>query len=276
MIRERAPAKVNLVLHVGTPRQDGMHPLCSLFARVDLADEVAVEPAGSDVVSCPGVRGSNLAERALAAFREVAPDGAPPLAVRIEKRVPVAAGLGGGSGDAAAVLRAANEVAGRPLAGGGGRRPPPPPLGADVPSQIDPRHALVTGVGDEVEPVSLPPMALVLVPSRRGLRTADVYAELDRRGGGRERLEPDRLRALASSPLLELAGAVENDLQPAALALRPELDGPLAALRDRGALAAAISGSGPTAFGLFEGLGQARAAAEAIENALAVAMEAGA
>jgi 4-diphosphocytidyl-2-C-methyl-D-erythritol kinase len=275
MIRERAPAKVNLVLHVGTPRQDGMHPLCSLFARVDLADEVAVEPAGSDVVSCPGVRGSNLAERALAAFREVAPDGAPPLAVRIEKRVPVAAGLGGGSGDAAAVLRAANEVAGRPLAASA-LRALAARLGADVPSQIDPRHALVTGVGDEVEPVSLPPMALVLVPSRRGLRTADVYAELDRRGGGRERLEPDRLRALASSPLLELAGAVENDLQPAALALRPELDGPLAALRDRGALAAAISGSGPTAFGLFEGLGQARAAAEAIENALAVAMEAGA
>jgi 4-diphosphocytidyl-2-C-methyl-D-erythritol kinase len=275
MIRERAPAKVNLVLHVGTPRQDGMHPLCSLFARVDLADEVAVEPAGSDVVSCPGVRGSNLAERALAAFREVAPDGAPPLAVRIEKRVPVAAGLGGGSGDAAAVLRAANEVAGWPRAASA-LRALAARLGADVPSQIDPRHALVTGVGDEVEPVSLPPMALVLVPSRRGLRTADVYAELDRRGGGRERLEPDRLRALASSPLLELAGAVENDLQPAALALRPELDGPLAALRDRGALAAAISGSGPTAFGLFEGLGQARAAAEAIENALAVAMEAGA
>ena len=73
MIRERAPAKVNLVLHVGAPRPDGMHPLCSLFARVDLADEVAVEPAARDAVACPGVRGANLAERALAAFREAAP-----------------------------------------------------------------------------------------------------------------------------------------------------------------------------------------------------------
>jgi 4-diphosphocytidyl-2-C-methyl-D-erythritol kinase len=272
MIRERAPAKVNLVLHVGRPRADGLHPICSLFARVDLADELQVEESERDEVHCPGVRGANLAERALAAFREAAPEAARPLAVRIEKRVPVAAGLGGGSGDAAAVLRAANELGGRPLAASA-LRALAARIGADVPSQVEPGHALVTGVGERVERVRLPPMALVLAPASRGLRTADVYAELDRSGRARAALDPDRLREIASGSLDDLAAAVENDLEPAALALRPELGRPLAALRERGALAVAISGSGPTAFGVFADRPKARAAAETIDGALAVVTE---
>jgi len=273
VIRERAPAKVNLVLHVGSPRSDGLHRVCSLLARIDLADELEVGESERDEIHCPGVEGANLAERALAVFREAEPRAARPLAVRIEKRVPVAAGLGGGSGDAAAVLRAANELGGRPLSASA-LRALAARIGADVPSQIEPGHALVTGAGEQVEPVSLPPMALVLLPSGRGLRTADVYAELDRAGGARERLDPGRLRALASASLGELAAAVENDLEPAALALRPELERTLAALRRHGALAAAISGSGPTAFGVFRGRSEARHAAERIDGALAVATEA--
>ena len=131
----RAFAKLNLVLHVGRARDDGLHAICSLFASLRLADEVRVEEAAADEVVCPGVEGHNLAAAALASFRAAVPGAAlPPLRVTIEKRIPVAAGLGGGSADAAAVLRAANDLAEAPLdrelaAGGGGdarqRRPEP-------------------------------------------------------------------------------------------------------------------------------------------------------
>ena len=253
MIRESAPGKVNLVLHVGAPRPDGLHELCSLFASVELADTLTFEEGAgpSDEVVCPGVEGPNLVSAALAAFRHAAPDAAlPPLRVTVEKRVPVAAGMGGGSADAAAALRAANAIAGRPLDADALRRVAAA-LGADVPSQVEPRHSLVTGAGEHVEPVDLPDMTLLLIPSSAGLSTADVYREADRIGATRDRLDPDRLRALAAAPLHELAPALENDLEQAALMLRPRLAETLAALRDTGAIAARITGSGPTAFGVF-------------------------
>jgi 4-diphosphocytidyl-2-C-methyl-D-erythritol kinase len=251
---------------VGRPRADGLHPLGSLFASIELEDRVTVEPADRDLVECPAVPGHNLAALAVGVFREAVPD-LPPLAVRIDKRIPVAAGLAGGSADAAAVLRAVNELAGRPL-DAAGLRELAARLGSDVPSQVEPRHALVSGVGERVEPLRLPQMALVLVPQREGLATADVYAELDRLGRGRDRIEHERLRPLAGVSLRELADAVENDLEPAALSLRPELEEPLRALRDAGALAAAISGSGPTAFGVFERREDAARAAEALAGAV--------
>lgn len=263
-----APAKVNLLLHVAPPRADGYHPLCSLFASIDLADEVVVEPAAADEVRCPGVEGPNLAERALAAYREAAGAAAPgPVRVTITKRIPVAAGLGGGSADAAAVLRALDALAERPL-GPDRLREIGARLGADVPSQVEPRHALVTGVGEHVEPVALPPMALVLVPQREGLPTAAVYAEADRIGATRSELDPDAVRALARAPLPELARGLENDLQAAALSLRPELERPLEALREAGALAALVTGSGPTTFGVFATVEEAERAAARIPGAL--------
>ena len=246
-----------------------MHPLASLLASLDLADEVTVSPAQGDrdVVICPGVPGENLAERALEAFREAAPGESPPLEVRIEKRVPVAAGLGGGSADAAAVLRAANALAGEPLDRPAlravGLR-----LGADVPGQVDPGAAVVTGVGEHVEPVELPEMAFVLLPQRQGLATAEVYRELDRLGLHRERLDPGALRELAASSVGAIAAGVENDLEPAALSLRPELGRVLETLREAGARAAALSGSGPTAFGVFEEQGAAERAAEGLPGSL--------
>jgi 4-diphosphocytidyl-2-C-methyl-D-erythritol kinase len=268
-VRELAFAKANLVLQVGPRRADGLHPVCSLLVSLDLADDVTVRLAadGDDVISCPGVEGENLAARALAALRTGLGDELPPLAVEIEKHIPVAAGLGGGSADAAAVLRAANALAGgaldasalRELALG---------LGSDVPGQVQPRHVLLSGVGEGVEPISLPPMVLVLVPSQEGVLTADVYAEFDRLGLGRDGLDPRGLRQVAGGSLDQIAAAVENDLEPAALSLRPELRQTLDALRDRGALAAAISGSGPTAFGLFSESEQAERAAGQIEGAI--------
>ena len=193
MSTERAPAKLNLVLRVGPRRHDGLHELCSLFASLELADELTIEPApdGGDRVDCPGVEGENLAARALQAYRAAAgADGQPhPLAVTVDKRVPVAAGLGGGSADAAAVLRAADVLSLRPM-GHERLRAIAAGLGSDVPSQVEPQHALVTGTGEGVEPLDLPALELVLVPSTEGLSTADVYAEHDRLGRGRAALEP--------------------------------------------------------------------------------------
>jgi 4-diphosphocytidyl-2-C-methyl-D-erythritol kinase len=248
---ERANAKVNLVLRVGAPREDGMHPLCSLFAALELADEVAVSPAVADEVVCPGVDGDNLAATAVAAFRAAAPNAQlPALRIEIDKRVPVAAGLGGGSADAAAVLRAANALAGSPLSPDA-LRAIAVGLGSDVPSQVEPAHAIVLGIGERVERVDLAPMTLVLVPQDEGLSTAAVYRELDRVGGHAGQLDPAPLRALAVGSLGALAAGLANDLEPAALSLRPELAESIGALRAAGALAAQVSGSGPTTFGLF-------------------------
>jgi len=262
---ELAPAKVNLVLQVGPRRPDGLHDIASLFASLDLADEVHVERAARDEVICHGVEGPNLVTDAVEAFRAEAE--LPPLRVTIDKRVPVAAGLGGGSADAAAALRAANEIAGRPLDPGALRRIGAR-VGADVPSQVEPRHALVTGAGEHVEPVELPEMALLLVPSAEGLSTRDVYAEADRLPSTRPRLDPDALRRLAAAPLAALARGMENDLEAAALSLRPELATTLAALEEGGALAALVTGSGPTVFGVFESEGEAHAAAGLLSDGL--------
>ena len=250
MISERAPAKVNLLLHVGPRRADGLHELSSLFARISLADSLTVEPADSDEVICDGVSGPNLALAAVERFRAEAAAELPPLRVVIEKRIPVAAGLGGGSADAAAVLRAANELAGAPLDADGLRRLGAS-LGADIPSQIEPRHALVTGAGEGVEPIELPRMTLLLIPDEQGLSTADVYAEADRLGTTRPELSQDVARDVAERPLFELAGALENDLEPAAVSLHPDLPDRMEELLEAGALTARVTGSGPTVFGIF-------------------------
>jgi 4-diphosphocytidyl-2-C-methyl-D-erythritol kinase len=267
--REPAYAKLNLVLHVGRPREDGLHPVCSVMASIDLADEVTAEPSdsGHDSVECRGVPGDNLAARALTEFRSRAGGDLPPLTVVIDKRIPVAAGLGGGSADAAAVLRMANELAGNPLAHEELVRLAAD-LGSDVPSQLDPCHALVQGTGERIEAMQLPHLAAVLMPDAHGLSTAAVYAELDRLEGGRAELDPGPLRRLDGSEPRELVDALENDLQPAALSLRPDLEHRLDALRAAGALGAAVSGSGPTCFGLFADRPAASRAAEQLPGAL--------
>jgi 4-diphosphocytidyl-2-C-methyl-D-erythritol kinase len=269
-VRERAYAKLNLVLRIGRPRGDGLHPLCSLFASIDLADDVEVRPApgASDSVECHGVVGPNLAAAALAAFRERVPS-LPPLRVHIAKRIPVAAGLGGGSADAAAVLRAANRIAGTPL-DVAALREVAAQLGSDVPSQVEPRHALVHGVGEIVEPVELPALGVVLVAQDEGLSTAAVYRELDRMKAWRADLDHDGLRELAAGAdaAADLAAVLDNDLQPAALALRPELVAALESLQAAGALGALVSGSGPTCFGLFPDRASAESAAEGVPRAV--------
>jgi 4-diphosphocytidyl-2-C-methyl-D-erythritol kinase len=269
MIRELAPAKVNLVLQVGGVGPSGLHQLCSLFASLELADELEIEPRpdGRDEVVCPGVAEPNLARTAALAFRHEVKDRLPGLRIRIDKRIPVAAGLGGGSADAAAVLRAASTISGEPLdAEDLGRLAED--IGSDVPSQLNPAHAVVTGTGEHVEPVDLPDAAVVLVPQEEGLSTAEVYAEADRIGSTRDRLDPRAVHELARKPLAELAAGLENDLQPAALSLRPELAATIDRLRAAGALGAQVAGSGPTIYGLFEDAARAREAAALWSDAI--------
>jgi 4-diphosphocytidyl-2-C-methyl-D-erythritol kinase len=137
-----------------------------------------------------------------------------------------------------------------------------------VPSQLEPRHALVTGAGENVEPIDLPDMALLLVPDADGLSTRDVYAEADRLPSTRAQLDPEALRTLARAPLATLAHHMENDLEAAALSLRPELTRTLARLEEAGALAVQISGSGPTAFGVFATAVEADTAAALFSDAM--------
>ena len=270
-----APAKLNLCLYLGERRGDGLHELCSLFEPLGLADAITVAEADADEVVCPGVEGENLAARALAALRE-AGWGAPPLRIEIEKRVPVAAGLGGGSGDAAAVLRLARgEVAGLHRIAAA--------LGADVPSQLDPALALVRGAGEEVEPLPRPaPHAALLLPDGGGLSTAAVFAEADRLGLGRPVAELEELAArlreaaAAGASPLDYAELLVNDLAPAAISLRPAIAGSLRALRDAGAPVSIVTGSGPTTVGLFPDAGAARAAAARLGRADAIVCAAGA
>jgi 4-diphosphocytidyl-2-C-methyl-D-erythritol kinase len=259
-LRCLAPGKVNLSLYVGAPRADGLHPLVSVVQPVSLADELTLEPApgaAADEIVCPGVEGDNLAGAALAAFRAATGWDAPAQRLQILKRVPVAAGMGGGSGDAAAALRLAAHAAGvddHALLLALAAR-----LGGDVPSQVAPGRTLMTGAGEHVRPLAAPSgLALVILPSEHGLSTPAVYREFDRLGVPRSAAELAELEARGGE------APVHNDLQDAARSLCPPIDGALEALAATGAEHVLVSGSGPTVFGLFPDLERARDAAQAV------------
>jgi 4-diphosphocytidyl-2-C-methyl-D-erythritol kinase len=256
----RAPAKLNLCLYVGPRRDDGLHEIRSLFEPLELADELRIAEADADEVICEGIEAPDLTATALAALRENGWDG-PPLRIEVTKRVPVAAGLGGGSADAAAVLRLAmGEVEGlRSIAAG---------IGADVPSQLQPRPCLVAGAGEVIEPAPPPgEHAVVLIPQSEGLATAAVYAEADRLASPRGESELEAIRRqlrdavdTGGSPL-DYREHLVNDLQEAAISLRPEIERALRALEESGAAHAMVTGSGPTTFGLYPTAEEAAAAA---------------
>jgi 4-diphosphocytidyl-2-C-methyl-D-erythritol kinase len=275
VLRALAPGKVNLALFLGQVRPDGRHDLVSLVQPVSLADELelsAAEEAEGDEVVCPGVDGPNLAASALSAYRAASGWRGPPVRVTIAKRIPVAAGMGGGSADAAATLRLVAHAAGRdgdPVAA-----QVAPALGSDVPALLEVGTTLVSGAGERVRAVAArEPFALVVVPLSERLATGDVFREADRLGLGRPAEElADLSRELASALQarddLPDPALLVNDLEPAAVSLCPAIEGALAAVRACGAEHAMVSGSGPTVFGLFAGVeGAAVAAAAAGELA---------
>jgi 4-diphosphocytidyl-2-C-methyl-D-erythritol kinase len=257
-MRLRAPAKLNLCLRLGPLRPDGYHRVTTLVQAIDLYDELELEPAAETVVD--GFPGDTLVRAALDALGEA-------RRVRLEKRIPVAAGLGGGSSDAAAVLRALR-----------GERSPNElhelarAIGTDVPFFLSGAETgFCTGRGDRVHALPDFPRghAFVIAPAAEGLSTADVYAAAAPNPAFRA-VEGELIRRMHTVRRVEdVAALMANDLEQAALGMRPEVRATLDRLRGAGALAAQVTGSGPTAFGLFPHRDSAEEAAAAIPGALA-------
>ena len=272
----RVPAKVNLQLAVGPVRADGYHDVATVYHAVSLFDEVTVSPARRDSVAVTGegegivpVDDSNLAVRAARSLLRAVGSGSRSsrgVAIRISKRIPVAAGLAGGSADAAATLVACNELwrAGlsqaelSELAAG---------IGSDVTFALIGGTAIGIGRGEQVTPaLAAGSYHWVLAFADGGLSTPEVYAACDRlrqTRGGRRGVPPagvdtKLMAALRSSDPAGLGPLLSNDLQAAAVSLRPGLRRALAAGEEAGALAAIVSGSGPTCLYLAKDARHAR------------------
>jgi len=252
-----APAKLNLALVVGPLRDDGRHEVVTLLERLSLEDTVAVRRASETRVT--GFAEDTLVGAALELVGRAAAGGAS-FEARIEKRIPVAAGLGGGSSDAAAALLLANGLLDEPLADGVLHRLAAG-LGADVPFFLDPGPQLATGDGTTLEPSALPRDYSVVLALPHGAvkaSTADVYAAFDARRGhvGFDERRAGLLQALGGCVhVADLARLPANDLASSPLAAR---------LRDLGAIRADVTGAGPVVYGLFAEAGDAADAAAAI------------
>ena len=244
MNRRPATAKINLALVVGAARPDGKHEVATILQRLDLADRVALQPA--DGLEVLGFAEDSLVRAALTALAEAAGT-EPAWAAKIRKRIPVAAGLGGGSSDAATALQLANETLAEPL--------PPEELariaakiGADVPFFLTQGPQLGEGDGTELTPLELPQdyyVVLVLPTGELKASSAAVYAAFDERDGAKgfrnRRAALRRALAQIERPR-DLAALPPNDLASSPVAEE---------LLARGAFRADVSGAGPTVYGLF-------------------------
>lgn len=281
-----APGKINIFFKVGALQENGFHEVLSVYQALDLRDTVTVSAAGSWQVSVSGALSAeqiaavptgeeNLVVRAAKSIAELSGlDNPHPVNFEITKNVPVAGGMGGGSADAAAALLAVDElwctgIDGEALLHKAAE------LGADIPFALIGGTAIGVGKGDDLEPIDdVNQLHWVLVPMDAGLSTPRVYAKLDEiraaRGEDPELVAtPSKPRELISALQFgdahEVAKYLHNDLQEAAVALMPELSITMHAGLAAGALAAMVSGSGPTVAMLAE----SEAAAESIANHLA-------
>lgn len=281
----QAPAKINLALYVGPLRPDGYHDLATVYQAIDLHDQVratlrsdgavgveTVDGAGGPVV---GVSDDDqhlavLAARSLRARYGVTAG----VHLHVRKDIPVAAGLAGGSADAAAALLACAELWGLRL-DHGALMGLAAELGSDVPFALAGGTALGVGRGEQVRPLTTGMTTTwLLISSAPGLSTPAVYAQTDRVRGGSAvplpqpphppRLPDDLLAAVRSGEVTRLAPLLHNDLQPAALQLRPGLADVLAAGRAAGSIAGLVSGSGPTVLLLVADGAHADAVAAAV------------
>jgi 4-diphosphocytidyl-2-C-methyl-D-erythritol kinase len=263
-VNELAYAKVNLCLYLGPLRStDGRHELVSVMQSLELADDVQLrdhpDGGGADEVRCPGVEGPNLAGAALLAFRERTGWAGPRQLLAIEKRIPIAGGMGGGSADAAAALRLIARRSG--LGSDALLFEIATTLGADVPSQVQPGRVLAQGAGERLSTLAdPPPFGVLVLPSTAGLSTAAVYSEADRLGLARSAGQLAQILAALNTMDVEAI----NDLEPAARSLDPTIDLRLDQARSAGATAALVAGSGPTVIGLFVTVDGARDAARTL------------
>lgn len=262
-IRLAAPAKINFGLRVLDRRPDGYHEIETLFLPLDLCDWVEVEigPEPGIQLEIEGADlptdSENLAVRA--ALRTCEALGIPArLRLRLEKQIPIAAGLGGGSSDAAATLRAIEQLTGRSLPDAQ-RLALARGLGADVPFFLDPTPALGTGIGEKLTPLAdVPAIWWLLIAFPFGVSTPRVYAE-----ASRELTLPRRRSSIAA--LLGPSGVVSrppNDLELVTSRWHPEVESTQALLREHGAKVTGMSGSGPTVYGQFDSREQAERASD--------------
>lgn len=268
-----APAKINLTLEVGAPRADGLHPLQSMVMFADVGDVLEAEPAPTLTLSIQGefagdlaADESNLVLRAARALAGAAGIAAPGARLTLEKNLPVASGIGGGSADAAAALRALNELWALDM---------PSPrlqqiartLGADVPVCVASTPAYMTGTGETWAPLHAPALHAVLVNPLQPLPTPTVYRRFDEMklgGSFTARAAPPLEDAVA---LIDAVKRIGNDLEAPARALLPELNDLSSRLRtEPRALAAGLSGSGATMFAITATLEAAAELAEQIQR----------
>lgn len=255
-----APAKINLALHITGRRADGYHLIESLVVFAELGDHVRVQPAGRDAFSLEGPEAaalageatdSNLVVRARDALRDAARQSGielPPVDIRLDKRLPVASGIGGGSADAAATLKAlcalwnydpGQETLSRIALA----------LGADVPMCLQGRPLIARGIGETLAPVELGfALDLVIVNPRIGVSTPKVFSALESRDNPPL---PDPEGVGDRDRFLEWLAGTRNDLEPPAQEMVPEIGQCLSALRLAGAQFARMSGSGASCFGVF-------------------------
>jgi len=255
-----ARAKVNLALHVVGRRADGYHLLDSLVAFADFGDVVTVEPAPSLRLSITGPMAAGLSAGPDNLVLKAAQILGSRLgaAITLEKRLPIASGIGGGSADAAATVQALCALWGCVLPDADQMLA----LGADVPVCLAGQSCRMAGIGDQISPLALPPAHLVLVNPGVGLSTAAVFGALARR---------DNPPLPPAAPMPDAAALAtylrhcRNDLEAPALSLVPQIGAVLAALQGQtGCLLARMSGSGATCFGLFASASAAKAAATAL------------
>lgn len=264
LVREWAPAKLNLCLHVTRQRADGYHLLDSLVAFAEVGDQVIVSPAPKLTLAVSGPEAHGLAgERDNLVLRAARTMG---VAVTVEliKALPVASGIGGGSADAAATLRALGRLTGRPLP----EQAAVLALGADVPVCLQGQTTRMRGIGESLSPVpDLPETWVVLVNPRQAVATPAVFAELTVRDNPAMPDPPVGGWASVTALALWLRSLTRNDLQEPALRIAPVIKEVLAGLeKTKGCLLARMSGSGATCFGLYADRISAKAAAEDLRN----------
>ncbi|UNZ50754.1 4-(cytidine 5'-diphospho)-2-C-methyl-D-erythritol kinase [Agrobacterium tumefaciens] len=262
---EAAPAKINLALHVTGQRADGYHLLETLVAFTEAGDTIRIHDADADSFSISGTfgdllragdGGDNLVTRARDLLRDaLASTGQParPVAIHLEKNLPVASGIGGGSADAAATLRGLLRhwhagIAPDALASMALR------LGADVPMCLESRSLIARGIGEDIELVTdLPELSMVLANPLKAVSTPEIFRRLQNKAN-------PSLPAHATIGWMDFLAQSRNDLQPPAQALLPEIGEIAGLLSQEGAALVRMSGSGATCFGIFHSLEAARTA----------------
>lgn len=259
MITAKAAAKINLLLHVGDKRSDGYHALQSLAVFAEVGDELEFHPSQELTLTVRGpfaaglcAERDNLVLRAARALKATAE-------IVLTKNLPVASGIGGGSADAAAVLRALSDAPEQALLDIAAS------IGSDVPVCVASRSAWMEGRGEALAPVAgVPPMPMLLVNPGVAVPTADVFRALKTRRGTDLR-RPERFGG--AEDLLQFLRTTSNDLEAPAQAIQPVIADVLGEIEAGGSLVTRMSGSGATCFGLFESEERVARAAQAISAA---------